>query len=131
MIHLLFGVVSGSLQPFLGCYALFQVAPLFTTNGVTECFDLQSYYKSISCRFYYTVRWTSINVLQSRASVITKWGRFFCITKSGKWYYKVGQFLLKSGAVITKWGKFYYKVGQYRRQMRETGEGYIFWQKTS
>ena len=55
LIHLLFGNVSGSFQPFLGCYVLFQVTPPFTTNDVTECFDLQSCCKSTSCRFYYTV----------------------------------------------------------------------------
>ena len=44
-------------------------------------------------------------------------------------YYKVGQVVLQSRASITKWNN-YYKVAQYRRQMRKTGEGNIFWQQT-
>ena len=49
-----FGVVYGtSWQPLLACYGLFQVVALFTNDNVTECFDLQIYYKSISCRFYH------------------------------------------------------------------------------
>ena len=51
----------------------------------------------------------SFDALQSRASVITKWGSFFAlkcgtseISKKGS--YKVGQFLLQSEAGITKRG---------------------------
>ena len=39
LLHL-FGIVTGMLQPFLGCYGLFQAVPFFTNNGVMECFDL-------------------------------------------------------------------------------------------
>ena len=51
-VHLL-GIVSGMLQPFLGSYGLFRVVPFFTSKDVTECFDLQIYYKSTLCIFYY------------------------------------------------------------------------------
>ena len=40
----LFGIVSGTLQPLLASYGLFCVVPFFTTNDVTECFDLQIRY---------------------------------------------------------------------------------------
>ena len=49
----LFGVISGTFQALLACYDLFRVAPFFKSNGITECFDLQIYYESTSCRFYY------------------------------------------------------------------------------
>ena len=54
-IHLfhLFGVVSGTFQLLLACYDLLRVVPLFISHNVTECFDLQIYYKLTSCRFYY------------------------------------------------------------------------------
>ena len=42
-------------------------------------------------------------LLQSEANCVTKWGSSF-ITKWGRFYYKVGQVLLQSGAGITKWG---------------------------
>ena len=48
----LFGDVSGTFS-LLACYGLFRVVPFFTSNGVTECFDLQIYYELISCRFYH------------------------------------------------------------------------------
>ena len=44
-------------------------------------------------------------------------------------HYKVGQMVLQSRASITKWDN-YYKVARYRRQMRKTEEGNIFWQQT-
>ena len=44
----MFAIVSGMLQPLLVCYGLFRVVPFFTSNDVTECFDLQIYYKSTS-----------------------------------------------------------------------------------
>ena len=47
----LFEIVYGTLQPFLGCHALFRVDPCFASNDVAECFQLQIYYKSASCRF--------------------------------------------------------------------------------
>lgn len=46
-------------------------------------------------------KWDSFNVSQGRASVLTMWGSFFCVTKRGKQYYKVGH-ILQSGAIITK-----------------------------
>ena len=49
----LFGVVSGTFQPVLACYGLFHVVLFFTSNDVTECFYLQIYYESISCRLYH------------------------------------------------------------------------------
>ena len=52
LFHLLFGVVSGSLQSFLACYGLFRFVSLFTSDDVIECFDVQIYYNSTSCRFY-------------------------------------------------------------------------------
>ena len=39
----LFGVVSGTFQSFLASYDLFRVVRFFTSNEVTECFDLQVY----------------------------------------------------------------------------------------
>ena len=41
-----FGVVSGTFQPLLPSYGLFRVVPLFASNDVTECFDLQIYSES-------------------------------------------------------------------------------------
>ena len=37
----LFGVLSGTFQPFPACHGLFRVVSLFTSDDVTECFDLQ------------------------------------------------------------------------------------------
>ena len=113
LFHLL-GVVSGTFQTLLACYGLFRAVPLFTSHKVTECFDLQIYYKSTSCRFYYkevqALLWSGTAL--SRAGII-KWGR----------YYKAGKHFLQSGAIITK-------VVQYRRQLRQTGEGNRFSQLT-
>ena len=39
---------SGTFQTFPACFGLFPVAPLFTSDEVTECFDLQFYNKSTS-----------------------------------------------------------------------------------
>ena len=69
-------------------------------------------------------------LLQNGPKVIIKWDSFDIllsrvITKQGKWYYKVGKLLLKSGVDITKWGN-YYKVVRYKKQMTETGEGIDF-----
>ena len=107
LFHLLLRVVSGSFQPVLAYYGLFRFASFFMSDDVTECFDLQIYYKSTSCRFYYKVRQA---LLQNGAALmycITKYGNFyykvgqlFCIAKPDKWYYKVGQLLLQSGAAI-------------------------------
>ena len=113
LFHLLW-VVSGTFQTFLACYGLFRVIPLFTSHKVTECFDLQIYYKSTSCRFYYkgvqALLWSGT---ASSSAGIIKCGR----------YYKAGQLLLQSRAIITK-------VVQYRRQLRQTGEGNRFPQLT-
>ena len=113
LFHLL-GVVSSTFQTLLACYGLFQAVPLFTSHKVTVCFDLQIYFKSTSCRFYYkgVQAWLWSGTASSSAGII-KWGR----------YYKAGQLLLQSGAIITK-------VVQYRRQLRQTGEGNRFWQLT-
>ena len=82
----LFRVVSCTFQPFPACYGLLQVFPLFTSDDVTECFDLQIHYKSTfteECKGYY------------------KAGQLFWITKRGKWYCKAGQ-VLPSGAIFIK-----------------------------
>ena len=42
----LFTVISGTFQPLLASYDFFPVVPFFTSNEVTECIDLQSYYES-------------------------------------------------------------------------------------
>ena len=62
------------------------------------------------------------SLLQSGVEFITKWGSFF-ITKWGKIYYKVGQDLLQSGAVITKCGNFITKWGSYHKvwQLLQSG----------
>ena len=60
----LFGVFSDSFQPILACDGLFWVIPVFKSVDVTECFDEQVYYRSISCTFYYKARQV---LLQSRA----------------------------------------------------------------
>ena len=44
----LFEVVSGTFQLLLACYGFFCVVSFFR-----EWFDLQIYYESTSCRFYY------------------------------------------------------------------------------
>ena len=110
----LLGVVSGTFQTLLTCYGLFQWVPLLRSHKVTDCFDWKIYYKSTSCRFYYkgvqALLWSEI---ASSSAGIIKWSR----------YYKAGQLLLQSGAIITK-------VVQYRRQPRQTGESNRFWQFT-
>ena len=87
----LFGVVSGTLQLLLACYGLFRVVLFFTSNDVTEYYDLQIYYESTS--FYYTGFQA---LLQSGTAYsrrgITNWDR----------HYKAGQLLFKSGAIIIK-----------------------------
>ena len=116
---LLFGVVSGLFQPVLACYSLLQVVPRFTRDDVTECFDLQIYYKSTSWRCCYKVGQLYYKVeqlLQSGTVFISNWGR----------YYKTGQLLPQSRSGITRCGNYY----QYRRQMRETGKSNIFLQST-
>ena len=113
LFHLL-GVVSGTFQTLLACYGLFWAVPLFTSHKVTICFDLQIYYKSTLCRFYYkgvqALLWSGT---ASSSAGIIKWGR----------YYKAGQLLLQSGAFITK-------VVQHRRQLWQSGNGNRFWQLT-
>ena len=113
LFHLL-GVVSGTFQTLLAWYGLFRAVPLFTSHKVTECFDLQIYYKSTSCRFYYkgvqALLWSGT---ASSSAGIIKLGR----------YYKAGWPLLQSGAIITK-------VVQHRRQLRQTVEGNRFSQLT-
>ena len=47
LFHML-AIVSSMLQPLLACHGLFRVVPFFTSNDVTEYFDLQIYYKSTS-----------------------------------------------------------------------------------
>ena len=42
----LFGVVSGTFRPLVASYGLFRDVPFFTSNDVTDCFDLQIYYES-------------------------------------------------------------------------------------
>ena len=86
LFHLLFGVVSGTFQAILAFYGLFQVVPLLTSDGVTECFDVQIYFKSASRRSYYKVyqpflqsETSLMYVLQSKASVITKWESYFVL----------------------------------------------------
>ena len=91
LFHLI-GVASGTFQTFLACYGLFLVVPLFTSDEVTEYFDLRFYYKSTS---------------KKELRVFIKQGSFF---------------ELQSGAIFTtKWGNNY-KVVQNRRQIKETKE---------
>ena len=131
----LFGVVSSLFQPVIACHGLFRFVSHFTSNDVAKCFDLQIFYKSTSCRFYYKgrasviINWDSLDILQSRASVITKWDSFL--------YYKVGQVVLQSRAglpsratFVIKWGSYYKMTVLCRRQMRETRESNRFWQPT-
>ena len=101
LFHLL-GVVSGTFQTLLAWYDLFRAVPLFTSHKVTECFDLQIYYKSTYADFITKERNRCYEVGQLVMHVI-KWGR----------YYKTGQLLLQTGAIITK-------AVQYRRQLRQT-----------
>ena len=48
LFRLLFGVVSGLFHLVRTCYDLFRFVPLFTSDNVTECCDLQIYYNSTS-----------------------------------------------------------------------------------
>ena len=75
LFHLI-GVASGTFQTFPACYGLFPVVPLFTSDEVTEYFDLQFYYKSTS---------------KKECKSLYKAGKFFWITERGNFYYKVGQ----------------------------------------
>ena len=47
LCHLI-GVASGTFQTFPACHGFFPVVPLFTSDEVTDYFDLQFYYKSTS-----------------------------------------------------------------------------------
>ena len=47
LFHLI-GVASGTFQTFPVCYGLLPVVPLFTSDEVTDYFDLQFYHKSTS-----------------------------------------------------------------------------------
>ena len=47
--------------------------------------------------------------------------------KQGR-YYKVGQVLQSGATFVTKWDNYY--KGSAVRQMRQRGEGNIFWQLT-
>ena len=49
----LFGVVSDPFHYVLVFYAMFLFVPLCTNATIIECFVLQIYCKSASCRFYY------------------------------------------------------------------------------
>ena len=92
--RLLFGVVSVLFQSVLACYSFLWFVPLFTSDDVTECFDLQIYYKSTLCRFSYKLGQA---LLQSVVAFL---------------YYKLGKVVLQSSTVITKWDDFYLNVGQ-------------------
>ena len=109
----MFGVFSSTFQPFPACYCLFRVVPLFTSDNVTKCFDLQIYYSTTIL----TILSTSTKEWKCHYKV----GQLFWITKQGKWYYKVGQVIPSGTIFITKWGNNH-KVGQYRRQMKKTRE---------
>ena len=75
----MFVVASDSFQPVPALYEFFRVIPVFTSDGVKECFDLQIYFKLISYRFYDKVGQGLLQsgtalmyLLQIKASVITK-----------------------------------------------------------
>ena len=52
---------------------------------------------------HFITSWCSIKVLQSRTSVIKKWGRFFLVTKRDNLFYKEGQVLKNGSTFIRKW----------------------------
>ena len=117
----LFGVGPGSFQRVLACYGLFLVVSLFTSDNITECFDLQIYYKSTSCRFYYTGR----QALYMTALKYHKVGQVLLQIVAAFLYYKVGQVVLQSDCYykeekalqsretfITKWGRCCNNAGQ-------------------
>ena len=68
-------------------YGLFRVVLFFTSDNVTECFELQKLHadfisKGRRDRASFILTWDSFNKLRSRESVIAKWGSFF-VLKSG------------------------------------------------
>ena len=98
-------IVSGSFQPALAPYSLFRVVPYFRSNDVTECFDLNFYFKANSCRF----------LLQSGTSGITKQGT----------YYKLEQIVIQNaeaatGGVLLKKGVLRNFVKFTRKHLRQS-----------
>ena len=85
----------GSLQPVLAYYGLIRVVPFFTKTTSKDVLASQSGTSVIT-------KYSSFDISQSGESVIMI--QLFCITKRGKWYYKVEQlFILQRGASgITK-----------------------------
>ena len=79
------------------------------------------YYKSgPAC----VTNWGSFVLLQIRPNIVTNWGHLH--------YYKLGQVLLKIGAVITNKGNRYYKIGQLlqigAKCITNWGRYYKLWQ---
>ena len=54
------------------------------------------------------IKWDSFGMFIKWGECYNKVGQLFCVTRQGKWYYKIGQvlrkgqFLLQSGAGVTK-----------------------------
>ena len=108
LFHLVIGVASGTFQPFAACYGLFRVVPLVTTDEVTDCFDLEIYYKSTSCIFYYKVGQALLK--SGTALMYCKVGEVLFQSGVAILHYQSGQVVLQSRAGITKWVYFYNKV---------------------
>ena len=92
-------------------FALFHLLELFLARfsllqHVTSCSGSICFLQAMTSRNILICKFTinQLLLLQSGASVITKWGSH---TKQGKCYYKIRQLFY-----IKKWGKWYYKVGQ-------------------
>ena len=119
------------------------VAPLFTSYDVTECFDLQIYFKSTStkeCKCHYKtgqlfwiIKRGKVALQSSPVSIrrplkvqwTSIWSPDFIQTSIGRpkdVRYPLGGQVLQSRVIfITNWDSDY-KVVQYREQMKETGE---------
>ena len=117
-------IVSGSFQPALAPYSLFRVVPYFRSNDVTECFDLNFYFKATSCRFLLQSGAALMHILQSRRSIIAKRDSFFVlqsgtsgITKQGT-YYKLEQIVIQNAEAAT--GGVLLKKGVLRNFVRFT-----------
>ena len=101
-------VVSGPFQTTLASYSLFRVVPLFRSNDVTECFDLNFYFKETSCRFLLQSGAALMHILQSRTIIIAKRDSLFVlqsrrsgITEQGT-YYKLEQIVIQNAEAATR-----------------------------
>ena len=129
--------VSDPFQSVLTSYDLFQVVPLFTSDGVTESFGMQNYYQSTSYGFCYKGGSTVQHVyfITSGTTLIYyEIGQVLLQSEEAFLYYKAEQLVRHSRGNMTIWSK-YHKVTQFLQRSvahktDKTGKGNRIWQPT-